>query len=96
MKRLPDDELEYIAKNDWIGVNAAPLAAEILTLRKQNQQLMEQLAFEAKGFYKELEIRERKAEERGAAWMLEAIQFSRTPAEVCATARQEVVTKKEG
>lgn len=97
MARIPKDELEHIASNEWIRVNAAPLAAEILLLRKQNQQLMEQLALEAKRFYNELELREHKAEERGATWMLEAISFAKnsTPAEVCAAARKEPVPKKE-
>jgi hypothetical protein len=73
MKRIPTDELKYIAENEWIRVNAAPLAAEVLELRNQNQQLMEQLALEANKFYNELKFREQKAEERGARWMLDAI-----------------------
>lgn len=93
MKRIPTDELAYIAENEWIRVNAAPLAAEVLELRNQNQQLMEQLALEANKFYNELKFREQKAEERGARWMLDAIGSlvsmvrELNPTEICKSAR---------
>ena len=38
-KLLDDEELRYIAQSPWIGVNAAPLAEEILRLRAEIKEL---------------------------------------------------------